>query len=342
MILNTTKDEGTSTLRKAAMLLVVLGEQASADLLQQLSEDDVQKVSREVAKITAISSEQAEAVLTEFHHISTAGDYVARGGMDFARKLLNAAFTPEVAKRLLDRLTKALGAEAASFDAIQKADPQQLAKFIHSEHPQTIALVLSHLNQTQAAALLVSLPSEMRADVALRMASLDQISPDVIIKIASVIGQKLKTLGEFSRESYGGVRAVAEMLNRLDSASTREILTHIDQQDTNLAETIRHLMFVFEDLLLIDPMGLKELLAKVDRKILTVALKGTSEQLRNQILSSMSQRGADMLREDMDALGPIKIKEVDGAQQQIIAIVRQLETEGVVSLKGTVGEQYVV
>jgi len=342
MILNTNKEEGTSTLRKAAMLLVVLGEQASADLLQQLSEEDVQKVSREVAKITAISGDQAETVLTEFHHIATAGDYVARGGMEYARKLLQAAFTPEVAKRLLDRLTKALGAEAASFDAIQKADPQQLAKFIHSEHPQTIALVLSHLNQIQAAALLTSLPAEMRADVALRMASLDQISPDVIIKIASVIGGKLKTLGEFSRESYGGVRAVAEMLNRLDSASTREILTHIDQQDTNLAETIRHLMFVFEDLLLIDPMGLKEVLAKVDRKILTVALKGTSEQLRNQILSSMSQRGADMLREDMDALGPIKIKEVDGAQQQIIAIVRQLESEGVVSLKGTVGEQYVV
>jgi flagellar motor switch protein FliG len=343
MILNTSKsEESVSTLRKAAMLLVVLGEQSSAELLQQLSEEDVQKVSREVAKITSISSDQAEGVLNEFHHISTAGDYVARGGIEFARKLLMAAFTPEVAKRLLDRLTKALGAEAASFDAIQKADPQQLAKFIHNEHPQTIALVLSHLNQTQAAALLTSLPSQMRADVALRMASLDQISPDVILKIAAVIGQKLKTLGEFSRESYGGVRAVAEMLNRLDSTSTREILTHIDQQDTNLAETIRHLMFVFEDLLLIDPMGLKEVLAKIDRKVLTVALKGTSEQLRNQILASMSQRGADMLREDMEALGPIKIKEVEAAQQQIIAIVRQLETEGVVSLKGTVGEQYVV
>ena len=342
MILNTTKEESISGVRKAAMLLVVLGEQASAELLQQLSEEDVQKVSREVAKITAISAEQAESVLGDFHHISTAGDYVARGGIDFARKLLMTAFSPDVARRLLDRLTKALGAEAASFDAIQKADPGQLAKFIHNEHPQTIALVLSHLNQTQAAALLTSLPSQMRADVALRMASLDQISPEVIMKIASVIGQKLKTLGEFSRESYGGVRAVAEILNRLDSTSTREILTHIDQQDTNLAETIRHLMFVFEDLLLIDPVGLKEVLAKVDRKILTVALKGTSEQLRNQILGSMSQRGADMLREDMEALGPIKIKEVEAAQQQIIAIVRQLESEGVVSLKGTVGEQYVV
>jgi flagellar motor switch protein FliG len=186
MILNTTKsEEGITGIRKAAMLLVVLGEQASAELLQQLSEEDVQKVSREVAKIVSISGEQAETVLNEFHHISTAGDYVARGGMEFAKKLLMAAFAPDIAKRLLDRLTKALGAEAASFDAIQKADPGQLAKFIHNEHPQTIALVLSHLNQTQAAALLTSLPPQMRADVALRMASLDQISPEVIIKIAS-------------------------------------------------------------------------------------------------------------------------------------------------------------
>ena len=342
MILNTTKEEAIPGLRKAAMLLVVLGEQSSADLLQQLSEEDVQKVSREVARITAISGEQSESVLQEYHHLATAGDYVARGGVDYARKLLMRAFNPDIAKRLLDRLTKALGSEAASFDAIQKADPQQLAKFIHNEHPQTIALVLSHLNSTQAAALLNSLPPGLRSDVAQRMASLDQISPEVILKIAGVIGQKLKTLGEFSRESYGGVRAVAEMLNRLDSGSSREILTHIDQQDTNLAETIRHLMFVFEDLLLIDPMGLKEVLSKVDRKVLTVALKGTSEQLRTQILSSMSQRGADMLREDMEALGPIKIKDVEAAQQQIIAVVRQLESEGVLSLKGTVGEQYVV
>jgi flagellar motor switch protein FliG len=344
MILNTAKSEAenVSTLRKAAMLLIVLGEQTAADLLTRLSEEDINKVSREVAKITAISSEDAEGVLNEFHHITAAGDYVARGGIEFARKLLMRAFDPDIARRLLDRLTKALGSEAASFDAIQKADPQQLAKFIHNEHPQTIALVLSHLSPAQAAALLTSLPKELRADVSQRMASLDQISPEIILKIAGVIGQKLKALGEFSRESYGGVRAVAEVLNRLDSASSREILDHIEQQDTNLALTIRHLMFVFEDMLLIDPMGLKEVLGKVDRKLLTIALKGTSEQLRNHFLGCMSQRGADMLREDMEALGPIKIKEVDAAQQQIISVVRQLESEGVVSLKGAVGEQYVV
>lgn len=346
MILNTTKanpeTDMLTGLRKAAMLLIILGEQTSAELLQQFSEEEVQKVSREVAKITAISSEQAESVLNEFHHLSAAGDYVARGGMEFARKLLTRAFTPDVAKRILERLSKALGADAASFDAIQKADPQQLAKFIHNEHPQTIALVLSHLNGSQAASLLMSLPSGLRSDVARRMASLDQISPEIILKIAGVIGQKLKALGEFSRESYGGVRAVAEVLNRLDSSSSREILETIEKQDTNLAETIRHLMFVFEDLLLLDPLGLKEVLGKVDRKILTVALKGTSEQLRNNVLGSLSQRGAEMLREDMDALGPIKIKEVEAAQQQIIAVVRQLENEGVISLKGAVGEQYVV
>ena len=342
MIVNATKTESIPGVRKAALLLVVLGEQASADLLQQLGEDDVQTVSREVARITAISAEQAEVVLEEFHQLTLAGDYIARGGIDFARKLLMRAFPTDIAKRMLDRLSKALGSEAASFDAIQKADPQQLAKFIHNEHPQTIALVLSHLNPSQAAALLISLPPEMRSDIAQRMASLDQISPEIIMKIASVIGSKLKALGEFSRESYGGVRAVAEMLNRLDSGSSRVILDHIEGQDANLVETIRHLMFVFEDLLLIDPLGLKEVVGKVERKVLTVALKGTSEQLRNHIMTCMSQRGAEMLREDMDALGPVKIKEVEAAQQTIIALVRQLEAEGVISLKGTVGEQYVV
>lgn len=324
------------------MLLIVLGEQSSAEILTQLSEEDIQKVTREVAKITSISSEQAESVLNEFHQISTARDFVAQGGLEYARNMLMAAFPPEVARRLLDRLQKAMGADAASFDAIQKADPQLLAKFIHSEHPQTIALVLSHLNPSSAAALLTSLPPGIRSDVAQRMASLDQISPEIIMKIASVIGGKLSALGDFSRESYGGVRAVSEMMNRLDSTSSREILDHIDSQDANLAATIRHLMFVFEDLLLIGQTGLKEVVAKVERKALTVAMKGTSEQLRNMILGCMSQRGADMLREDMESLGPVKIKEVESAQQQIITIVRQLETEGVVSLKGAVGEQYVV
>jgi flagellar motor switch protein FliG len=329
-------------IRKAAILLVALGDQASADILRHLSEDEVQAVSREVARINTITSKQVEAVAEEFYQMSMARDFAVKGGLDYARNMLLSAFGPESAKRLIDRLVKALSSEAVSLDALQKADPQQLAKFVHSEHPQTIALVLSHLDTPQAAALLVSLPSSLRADVAMRMANLDQISPEVVHKIAAVIGQKLKALGEFSRESYGGVRAVAELFNRLDSTTNKEILENIEQQDGNLAETIRHLMFVFEDILMIDPNGMKELLGKVDRKLLTVALKGTSDQLKDHFLKAMSQRGAEMLREDMDALGAIKIKDVESSQQQVIATIRQLEAEDVLSLKGAAGgEQYV-
>ena len=329
-------------IRKAAILLISLGEQTSADILKQMDEEEVQAIGREVARLSAITSEEAETLLEEFYQMAVAHDYVLKGGIDYARKVLMSAFGPEHAQRMLDRLVKSLGSEVASFDALQKADPQQLAKFIHNEHPQTVALVLSHLNPSQAAGLLVSLPPEIRSDVALRMANLDQISPEVITKIAAIIAQKLKALGEFSREAYGGVRAVSEMFNRLDSSTSKEVLDTMEQTHPALVETIRHLMFVFDDLLLLDPQAIKELLAKVDRKLLTVALKGTSDQLKNHFLKEMSQRGAEMLREDMEALGPIKIKEVEAAQQAIIAVVRQLEAEGVISLKGTVGEQYVV
>lgn len=334
--------ERLSGLRKAAILMIILGEEVSAELLRHLDEDEVQAIGREVARVSALTSEEAEGVLEEFYQMTIAHDYVLKGGIDYARKMLVSAFGPEHARRMLDRLMKTLGSEITSFDALQKADPQQLAKFIHSEHPQTIALILSHLNPSQAANLLFSLPVELRSDVALRMASLDQISPEIISKIAVVIGGKLKALGEMSRESYGGVRAVAEMLNRLDSNTSKEILESIEEADQTLVETIRHLMFVFEDLLLLDQNAVKELLAKVDRKILTIALKGTSDQMKNHMLQAMSQRGAEMLKEDMEALGPVKIKEVEAAQQQIIAVVRQLEAEGVLSLKGTAGEQYVV
>jgi flagellar motor switch protein FliG len=342
MIQGTDKPQLIPGVRKAAVLMIILGDQVSSEILKHLDEEEVQLIGREVARASSVTSEQAEAILEEFHQMTVAQNYVLKGGLDYARKLLINAFGPEQAKKILDRLVKALGSETASFDALQKADPQQLAKFIHNEHPQTIALVLSHLNPSQAAGLLVSLPPELRADVALRMAHLDQISPDVISRIATIIGQKLKALGELSRESSGGVRAVAEMFNRLDSTTSKEILEAIEQSDPALVETVRQLMFVFEDLLLIDQQGIKETLGKIDRKVLTIALKGTSDQLRMHFLQCMSQRGAEMLKEDMEALGPVKIKEVEAAQQQIIAVVRQLEAEGVISLKGAVGEQYVV
>jgi flagellar motor switch protein FliG len=342
MIANIKRNEVISGLRKAAILLVLLGEESSAQLLRDLSEDEVQSVTREVARVSTVANDEGEAVLEEFYQMCLAREYVVRGGIDYARKMLVNAFGSETARKLVDRLVKSMGSDSAAFDALQKADPQQLAKFIHSEHPQTVAFILSHLSPSQAASLLISLPVEMRADVALRMAHLDQISPEIMNKIAAVIGQKLQALGEYSRESYGGVRAVSEMFNRLDSSASKEILESIDKENATLADTIRHLMFVFEDMLLLDVNTLKEVLSKVDRKILTLALKGTSEPVRKHFIQCLSQRGAEMLLEDMEALGPVRLKDVEGAQQQIIAVVRQLESEGSINLKGAGGDQYVV
>jgi flagellar motor switch protein FliG len=328
-------------IRRAAILLIVLGEESSADLIKGLSEEEVQRVSREIARIKVISPEQAETVLEDFDQIVTAREFLVEGGLDYAKKMLEGAFGSESGK-IYERLVRLMGHDIANFDALHKADPQQLAKFIHSEHPQTIALILSHLNPSQAAALVTSLPPGMRSDVALRMANLDQISPEIIAKIANVIGQKISALGEVSRESYGGVRAVSEMFNRLEPSTSQEILERIQVHDANLVETIRQLMFVFEDLQSIGETGIKELINRVDRKLLTVALKGTSDRLRNHFYTGMSQRSADMLKEDMEAMGPTKIKDVEAAQQQIIALVRQLEADGVLSLRGGGTEQYVV
>jgi flagellar motor switch protein FliG len=331
-----------SGVRKAAILLILLGEEYSAGILREFTEVEVQQVAREIARVESLSSEQAEAALTEFYQMSMAHDFVVRGGLDYAKKMLNSAFGPEAGKKITDRLIMMIGGEYAHLDVLQKADPQQLARFIHNEHPQTIALVLSHLNASSAASLLSSLPPELRPEVALRMANLDQITPEIVNKIAKVIGEKLQVIGEFSRESYGGVRAVSELFNQLDAGTSKEILDVIETQNPNLVEAIRQLMFVFEDLLAIDANQLKEVLTRVDRKWLTCAMKGTSTKLKEHFFSTMSARGVDMLKEEIEALGPVKIKDVEAAQQQIITVVRQLEADGTISLKGGGGEQYVV
>jgi flagellar motor switch protein FliG len=334
-------DERITGAQKVALLMLSIGDEASSAILRELDEEEIQLISQQIARVNSVTSAETERILDEFYQMTVARNYVIKGGIDFARKVLLNAVGPDQAKRMLDKLMKTLGNETLSFDALQKTDPQQLAKFIHSEHPQTIALVLSHLNASQAGGLLMSLPAELRADVALRMASLDQISPEIISKIATVIGHKLKALGEISRESYGGVESVAEMFNRLDSNTSKEILETIETVNPKLVESIRHLMFVFEDLMVLDINAVKEVLTRVDRKILTIALKGTSDQMKQHMLQAMSQRGADMLREDMEALGAVKIKEVEAAQQQIIGVVRQLEAEGTVNLRGGGGNEYV-
>ena len=342
MISNADTTEIFSGLRKAAIAIVTLGDDVAAEVFRYLNEEEIQSLGREISKLSKVSPEQAEKVLQEFHEMSMAQDYLMSGGVEYAKRVLNSAFGPDRARNIIDRVMKSLGNEIPTFDSLQKADPQQVAKFIQSEHPQTIALVLSHLNSTSAAGMLMALQPEVRGDVARRMANLDQISPEIVRRIATILEQKLKSLGQFSRESYGGVSAVAEMFNRLESNAGQELLVQIEELDDELGEAIRNLMFVFEDLLLIDSMGMREILSRVEKNNLTLALKGTSEKLQEHFYDNMSERGAGMLQEDMEVLGPVKIRDVEAAQQQVIAVVRTLESEGVISLKGAVGEQYVV
>jgi flagellar motor switch protein FliG len=334
-------EEQTSGIKKAAILMVLLGDEASSSLFRFLEEEEVQEITKEISRLGRIEPETADSVLDDYYQMALARSYLMQGGVDFARKLLVKAFGAETSKKLLDRVTLSIQSSIAGFDSLQKADPAQLSKFIQSEHPQTIALVLAHLHPSQAAALLNSLPAEMRGDVVMRMANLEQISPEILSKITNILSQRIQSLGDFSRESYGGVRAVAELINRLDSSTSVAILEKIENENPNLALSIRNLMFVFDDILLIEDVGMREVIQRVDKKTLTVALKGTSEQLKNVFFRHMSHRAVEMLREDMEVLGPVKIKEVEAAQNEIVTIIRKLDQDGVISLKGGGGDEYI-
>ncbi len=326
--------------QKAAVLMVALGDDTAASIFKFLEEDEIQSISKEIALTKHVQPDTADEVLEEFHTMSLAKAYISQGGIEYAKKLLIKSVGPESARKIIDRLTKALES-SAGFSSIERANPQQLSKFIQSEHPQTIALILAHLNATQAGELIASLPETLRADVAMRMANLQEISPEVVRRISLILEQKLESLGSFATEAYGGVRAVAELFNRMDRSTGRVVLEKIENENPQLAASIRDLMFVFDDILLIDDNGIQEILKRVDKKSLTVALKGTSEELRNQFFRNMSSRAVEMMKEEMEFMGPIKIKDVEKAQHEIVEIVRQLEEEGLLSIGGGGGEDYV-
>ncbi len=326
--------------QKAAVLMVALGDDVAASIFKYLEEDEIQSVSKEIALTHHVQPETMDEVLEEFHTMSLAKSYIAQGGIEYAKKLLIKSVGPEAARKIIDRLTKALES-SAGFSSLERANPQQLSKFIQNEHPQTIALILAHLNATQAGELIGSLPEALRADVAMRMANLQEISPEVVRRISLILEQKLESLGSYATEAYGGVRAVAELFNRMDRSTGRVVLEKIENENPQLAASIRDLMFVFDDILLIDDIGISEILKRADKKTLTVALKGTSEELRNQFFRNMSTRAVEMMKEEMEFMGPTKIKDVEKSQHEVVEIVRQLEEEGVISIGGGGGEDYV-
>jgi flagellar motor switch protein FliG len=325
--------------QKVAILLVALGDKLSGEVMKQMNDEEAKTIGKAIARLEKVTPAQTEAVLEEFCQL--AGQNGGRGGFEYAKRVLANAFGPEGAKRIADHLPRIGARFNKNFESLQKADPGQLSRFIENEHPQTIALVLSYLSPSQAASLLATLPLALRSDVTVRIAQLDRVSPDVVARISIVISEKLKTLGDVKMELHGGPRSVAEILNRMENAMSDEILSSMEEEP-QLVDAIRHYMLTFEDLLLIDSMAMKEVVGKIDRKLLVVALKGTSDQMKNQFLQCMSMRGAEMLREDMEAAGPVRIRDVEAAQQQILAVVRQLESEGTLSLRGGGGAEYVV
>lgn len=319
--------------RKAAIFLTTLGDEASAAILRQLTEEQVHDLTREISTLGRLSHGERQSVMKEFLATAENPGAAASGGVEYATSVLLAAFGPETGKRMAERLLRSVGTDSSNIDLLRKADAQQLSKIVQREHPQTLALILCNLDTSKAARVLSELPEKLRAQVARRMAALDQVSPDVTNRLAKIIGSKLRVVGDAGGvESFGGARTVAELLNRIDPAASEEILKEITNEDPTLGHEIRQIMFVFEDLLNITQDALRKLLGKVDRKVLTLALKGSSPQIKKHFASAMSQRAAEMLTEDMQALGPVRIKDVQNAQQALIATARQMAEAGEISL----------
>lgn len=325
----------------AANLFVLIGEEASAEVLKFLSEAEIEAISRAISNVGPLSAADVEKATEEIYDTLVANRYVSEGGVDYARKVVLRSLGAGSARRIMDRLTSSDSSNA--FDAIDRVNPIQLSQFIQNEHPQTIALILARLGPTASAQLLDSLPESLQADVAVRMASIDTITPEVLRGISAVLEEKLKPVGTYvNSDSYDGIRAVAELFNRLERRRSRSVLEMIEQSKPEIANSIRELMFIFEDISTLDDGAMREIIQRVDKKTIASALKGSNEAQQNQFFRNMSGRAVEMMKEEMDLMGPVKMKDVHSAQQKIVEVVRKLEEEGLINMGGGGGEQYVV
>lgn len=329
-------------LSKAAILMVLLGEEVASQIYRNLSEGDLQQLTERITDLEPVKPDTAMAVLEEYHQLTVTQDYLSQGGPDYAQKLLIKAFGEDGARQLLVQVSRAAELSAAQLQSLQKADPDQIARFLEVEHPQTIALILAHLDARQASTLLMRLPETTRAEAVKRMARLRQFSPEVAQKVSIALNRRLEALGEQGRRAYAGLKGVADVLNQMDPATSRTILEMIEKEDPKTALGIRNLMFTFEDLATVPEAGIRELLGQLDKKGLAMALRGASDQLKNVIFKCMSSRAVEMLKEDMDVLGPVRSKDVHQAQRDIIEVARKLESEGKLALSAEEQDEYVV
>jgi flagellar motor switch protein FliG len=329
-------------LRKAAIFMAVMGEDAASAVYRNLSEREVQLVTQELGELGAVPAEIASGVLEEYSQLALSQNHATAGGPEVASRLLVKAFGADAANKLLQKVARLHELNEGQLESLQRADPQQLAKFLDGEHPQTIALILAHLDDKQASILLMKLSETVRAEAIKRLAQLRQFSPEIAEKVSVVLNRRLLSLGEQSRKAFAGVKSVAEVMNRLEPVAAKAILETIEQDDPQTAISIRNLMFTFEDLLGVADVSVREWLNVMDKKVLAVALKGASADLKDHIFRAMSSRAVEMLKEDMEATGPARGKDVAKAQQEAVTLLRKLETEGKVTLKAEGEDEYVV
>jgi flagellar motor switch protein FliG len=323
-----------SGLRKAAILLVILGDEVAGEVFRHLNEEDVHSIVQELANIEQVTPEEAEYVAREFYNIITAHTYVASGGLDYAKRLLVMSMGSESGKRMFDKIISSMEAPAV-FETLRKVNPQQLAKILQNEHPQTIAMVLAHLNAATAAEVLNYFSETQCSNLMIRMANLQPIPQNVIKRVSLVLSQKVKSVDDFSQQPVGGVRAVAELCNRLDRENARKTLEEIELSDPDLALAIRNLMVTFDDLLLLDDFGIREILKYVDKKALALALKGALPEIQTRFFANMAARAVDMMKEEMEFMGQVKMKDVSVAQREVVNIMRELDEKGIISLTGS-------
>lgn len=330
---------GLDGIQKSAILLIALGPEKSAQIFKHLREDEIEQLTLEIANTSSVSPQMKEEVLSEFYEVCLAQQYIAEGGIAYAKELLEAALGQDKARDVIGKLTASL--QVRPFEFIRKTDPGQLLNFIQDEHPQTIALILSYLPASMSSQVVSALPPDKQADVAKRIATMDRTSPDVIKEVEGVLERKLASLVNQDYTIIGGVDAIVAILNSVDRGTERHILETLEIEDPELADEIRRKMFVFEDILSLDDRAIQRVLRDVDNGDLAIALKNANEEVQNVIFNNLSKRLAAMIKEDMDFMGPVRLKDVEEAQQKIVNIVRKLEDSGEIVIARGGGDEII-
>ena len=329
-----------SGVQKAAILLITLGPEKAAIIFKHLKEEEIEELTLEIANTRSVSPQEKEDVLNEFYQVCLAQQYIAEGGIGYAKELLEKALGNEKAQGVISKLTASL--QVRPFEFVRKTEPSQLLNFIQDEHPQTIAMILSYLPATQASMVLGALPPEKQADVARRIAQMDSTSPDVIKEVERVLERKLASLVNQDYTTVGGIDAIVNILNSVDRTTEKHIMESLEIEEPELADEIRKKMFVFEDILLLDDRAIQRVLRDVDNADLELALKSSTEEVQNVIFRNLSKRLASMIKEDMEFMGPVRMKDVEEAQQKIVGVIRKLEDSAEIVISRGGGDDIVV